>query len=167
LFSAGFSGTAYTEYWKIWIDYNQNGTFETSEEMVSGSSSSSANLTSTFTVAYLSFRSNSYESVNEIQWHKLHVRLSLMEKLKTTLLILVAAATTSITTAKVIDLGNEDSISDVVMYPNPADNILNVRMADSRKGTYRLINFLGQQVDAGKLSESGINVSKLGAGFIS
>jgi hypothetical protein len=37
LFSAGFSGTAYTEYWKIWIDYNQNGTFETSEEMVSGS----------------------------------------------------------------------------------------------------------------------------------
>jgi hypothetical protein len=37
-------------------------------------------------------------------------------------------------------------------------------MADSRKGTYRLINFLGQQVDAGKLSESGINVNKLGAG---
>jgi hypothetical protein len=33
LFS-GFSGTAYTEYWKIWIDYNQNGTFETSEEIV-------------------------------------------------------------------------------------------------------------------------------------
>jgi hypothetical protein len=40
-------------------------------------------------------------------------------------------------------------------------------MADGRKGTYRLINFLGQQVDAGKLSESGINVNKLGAGFIS
>jgi hypothetical protein len=32
LFSAGLLGTAYTEYWKIWIDYNQNGTFETSEE---------------------------------------------------------------------------------------------------------------------------------------
>jgi hypothetical protein len=25
LFSAGFSGSAYTEYWKIWIDYNKNG----------------------------------------------------------------------------------------------------------------------------------------------
>jgi hypothetical protein len=23
LFSAGFSGSAYTEYWKIWIDYNK------------------------------------------------------------------------------------------------------------------------------------------------
>jgi hypothetical protein len=25
LFSAGFSGSAYTEYWKIWIDYIKNG----------------------------------------------------------------------------------------------------------------------------------------------
>jgi hypothetical protein len=50
------------------------------------------------------------------------------------------------------------------MYPNPATAILNVRIADSRTGTYRLINFLGQQVDAGKLSENGINVSQLGAG---
>jgi hypothetical protein len=48
VFSAGFRATAYTEFWKIWIDYNQNGVFESSEEIVSGSSSSSANLTSTF-----------------------------------------------------------------------------------------------------------------------
>jgi hypothetical protein len=77
-----------------------------------------------------------------------------------------AAAITTITSAKAaIDLGNENSISDVVLYPNPTDNILNVRMTDSRKGTYRLINFLGQQVDAGKLSENGINVSKLETGI--
>ena len=166
LFSAGFSGTAYTEYWKIWIDYNQNGTFETSEEMVSGSSSSSANLTSTFTVPTsalagptrmrVSMKYNAAQtaceafSYGEVEDYTVNIG---------------AAAITTITTAKVaIDLGNEDSVSDVVMYPNPADNILNVRMSDSRKGTYRLINFLGQQVDAGKLSESGINVSKLGAG---
>ena len=166
LFSAGFSGTAYTEYWKIWIDYNQNGTFETAEEMVSGSSSSSANLTSTFTVPTsalagptrmrVSMKYNAAQtaceafSYGEVEDYTVNIG---------------AAAITTITTAKVaIDLGNEDSISDVVMYPNPADNILNVRMADSRKGTYRLINFLGQQVDAGKLSESGINVNKLGAG---
>jgi hypothetical protein len=67
LISAGFSGTAYTEYWKIWIDYNQNGTFETSEEIVSGSSSSSANLTSTFTVPTSALGYYSYESVDEIQ----------------------------------------------------------------------------------------------------
>jgi hypothetical protein len=56
------------------------------------------------------------------------------------------------------------SISDVLIYPNPASSVLNVRMTDSRKGTYRLINFLGQQVDTGELSESDINVSTLETG---
>jgi hypothetical protein len=47
------------------------------------------------------------------------VRVSLMEKWKTILSILVVQIQ-SITTAKTgIDLGNEKSISDVLIYPNP------------------------------------------------
>ena len=61
-------------------------------------------------------------------------------------------------------LGNENNIFDYTMYPNPANEILNVRMADNRIASYRVLNFLGQQVDSGKLSENGINVSKLNAG---
>ncbi|OGX89983.1 M4 family metallopeptidase, partial [Hymenobacter coccineus] len=50
-FSAGFASTAYTEYWKVYIDYNQDGDFtDTGELIVSGSSSSAGTLTSTFTV---------------------------------------------------------------------------------------------------------------------
>ncbi|QDA60368.1 M4 family metallopeptidase [Hymenobacter jejuensis] len=50
-FSAGFASTAYTEYWKVYIDYNQNGLFTDSGELVvSGSSSSSGTLSATFTV---------------------------------------------------------------------------------------------------------------------
>ncbi|MBT9393239.1 T9SS type A sorting domain-containing protein [Hymenobacter sp. NST-14] len=50
-FSAGFASTAYTQYWKIYIDYNQDGDFlDAGERIVSGSSSSSATLSSTFTV---------------------------------------------------------------------------------------------------------------------
>jgi len=50
-FSAGFTGSAYTEYWKVYIDYNQNGVFtDTGELVVSGSSSSAATLSGTFTV---------------------------------------------------------------------------------------------------------------------
>jgi len=50
-FSVGFKGSAYTEYWKIFIDYNQDGDFaDTGETIVSGSSSSSGTLASTFTV---------------------------------------------------------------------------------------------------------------------
>ncbi len=30
----GFSGTTYNEYWRIWIDYNKNGSFDDSGELV-------------------------------------------------------------------------------------------------------------------------------------
>jgi hypothetical protein len=49
-YSAGFSSTAYTEYWKVWIDWNRNGTFESTELVVNRTSSSSANLSTSFTV---------------------------------------------------------------------------------------------------------------------
>jgi hypothetical protein len=51
-FSVGFaSSSTYSEYWKIFIDYNQDGDFaDTGETVVSGSSSSAGTLSSTFTV---------------------------------------------------------------------------------------------------------------------
>ncbi len=49
-FSAGFSSSAYTEYWYIWIDYDQDGTFETTELINSTSSKLATTLSKTFTV---------------------------------------------------------------------------------------------------------------------
>ncbi|WP_010522346.1 S8 family serine peptidase [Aquimarina agarivorans] len=48
--SAAFSGQSYTEFWSVWIDFNKNGTFEASERVVNGSSSSAANLSTTVDV---------------------------------------------------------------------------------------------------------------------
>ncbi|WP_455212072.1 GEVED domain-containing protein [Kaarinaea lacus] len=44
----GFTFGAYNEFWRVWIDFNQNGVFETSEMIYSGSSNGTIN--STFTV---------------------------------------------------------------------------------------------------------------------
>ena len=63
------------------------------------------------------------------------------------------------------DLGNENNIFDYTMSPNPANEFLNVKMADNRNASFRVINYLGQQVESGKISENAINVSKLGAGI--
>ena len=166
LFSAGFTGTAYTEYWKIWIDFNKNGVFETNEQVVSGSSSSSATLSSTFTVPTtalsgltrmrVSMKYNAAQTACET--------FAYGEVEDYTVNIGTAAIAEFAAIKSGNSLGDEDSISDIVMYPNPTDNILHVRMVDNREGTYRLINFLGQQVDGGKLTENGINVSKLGSG---
>ncbi|WP_243651341.1 GEVED domain-containing protein, partial [Hymenobacter gummosus] len=50
-YSAGFTSTAYTEYWKLYIDYNQDGDFSDSGELVASRSSNSAiTLSSAFTV---------------------------------------------------------------------------------------------------------------------
>ncbi len=49
-FSSGFQSSSYTEYWHVWIDWDHSGTFDSDEEMVSGSSSSDATLSGTFTV---------------------------------------------------------------------------------------------------------------------
>ncbi|UYZ65241.1 T9SS type A sorting domain-containing protein [Hymenobacter weizhouensis] len=50
-YSAAFASSAYTEYWKVYIDYNQDGDFTDSGELVaSRTSSSSSTLSSTFTV---------------------------------------------------------------------------------------------------------------------
>lgn len=50
-FSAGFAGTAYTEYWAIFIDFNRDGDFaDAGEQVVNASSSSSATLSSNVTI---------------------------------------------------------------------------------------------------------------------
>ncbi|UII28631.1 M4 family metallopeptidase [Fulvivirga maritima] len=50
-FSAGFSNSSYTEYWRVWIDFNHDGDFtDSGEQLVSGSSSSAGTLSGTFSV---------------------------------------------------------------------------------------------------------------------
>jgi chitodextrinase/C1A family cysteine protease len=49
-FSAGFASSSYTEYWYIWIDYDHDGTFESTELINSTSSTLATTLSKTFTV---------------------------------------------------------------------------------------------------------------------
>jgi len=46
----GFSGSSYTEYWKVWIDYNKDGDFADSGEQIYAGSGKTAK-TSSFTVS--------------------------------------------------------------------------------------------------------------------
>jgi serine protease len=46
----GFAGTAFTERWRIWIDYNQNGTFEAGELVYDSNTAVSTPVSGTFTI---------------------------------------------------------------------------------------------------------------------
>ena len=166
--SAGFSGSSYTEYWKIWIDYNKNGIFESSELVVSGSSSSSATLSGTFTVPTsalagttrmrVSMKYNAAQtacesfSYGEVEDYTVNIGQSVN-----------AIATT---TQEGQELGNETIASfEAKLYPNPVSgNILNVSMNDARETTYQVFDMMGKKVLKGNLSSGTIQVNGLSSG---
>ena len=127
-FSAGFRSSSYTEYWRVWIDYDQDGTFETNELAVSGSSSSSATLSASFTVpstatlgstrmrVTMKYRSAPTAcetfSYGEVEDYTVVITGNGMQK-----------GIEVITDAQ--KLGNE-IYSGVSVYPNPANNTISV-----------------------------------------
>ena len=57
------------------------------------------------------------------------------------------------------------NVFDLVLYPNPTDGKLNIATVDGREVSFRIVNYLGQEVKTGKFStQDNINVSNLTSG---
>ncbi len=165
--SAGFSSSSYTEYWKIWIDYDQDGTFESNEVIASGSSSSSATLSATFSVPTsaisgqtrmrVSMKYNSAQTAcesftyGEVEDYTVNIGQT---------------ANTVNSEGENQPLGTSEAAFGINIYPNPAKNILNVELLDNRQATYKIYNVLGQQVLNGSINRTAtINVDTLSNGL--
>ncbi|PIE48118.1 MAG: peptidase S8 [Flavobacteriales bacterium] len=59
---------------------------------------------------------------------------------------------------------NDQVMQDLVMYPNPATDYIQVVLKDTRMSHYTITNTFGQVVQQGDLSSNTINVSKLSSG---
>ncbi|MDY0779691.1 endonuclease [Tenacibaculum sp. IB213877] len=156
--SAGFSSSSYTEFWKVWIDFNQNGTFESSEEVVSGSSSSSGNLSYSFSVP-TSANSGTTRMRVSMKWDAAPTAcesFSYGEVEDYTVNIGGAARGTFKTSAVQIDgeLGNEARIFDVTVYPNPSSDFINITLKDGRDASFRIVNLIGQTVKKGQVDRT-------------
>ena len=161
--SAGFASTAYTEYWNIWIDYNKNGTFETSEKVVAGSSASNATLSATFTVPTTASAGTTRMRVSMKYGADATACETFSYGEVEDYTVNIGAAAIQNTIAANI-LGSEKNNFDFVLYPNPVNEVLQVTLADSRPVTFRVINLLGQEIQQGELTDEGINMAKLNAG---
>ncbi|CAM1341031.1 endonuclease [Tenacibaculum amylolyticum] len=166
ILSAGFAGTSYTEHWAVWIDYNQNGTFESNEKVVTGSSSSSSNLSYTFTVPTTAKTGATRMRVS-MKWDAAPTpceTISYGEVEDYTVNIGSAARTTN--ASDIIadaELGNEEPIFDLIMYPNPAINFVNLAMKDGRDASFTIANYLGQTLITGT-ADRNVDISELEAG---
>jgi chitodextrinase len=165
IISAGFKSTAYTEHWAVWIDFNKNGTFDSSEKVVTGSSKSANNLTSTVAVPAgatlgqtrmrVSMKYNAAQTAcetfadGEVEDYTVNIVSS-------------ARQDNPISADR---LGNESSLN-LIAYPNPAADFVQVKLASkSNNITYKIVNVIGRVVQSGRLDSSNLNVSSLNTGM--
>ena len=162
-FSAGFTGSAYTEYWAVWIDYNKNGTFESTEKVVSGSSSSSGNLTGTFTVPTTALAGQTRMRV-QMKYNAAPTACETFSYGEVEDYTVNVGSSTVNSVAQGIEIAEEANIYDMEVFPNPTEGTINVQMLDNRSVSYKVTNLMGQTLKAGKLNQE-INVTDLASGI--
>jgi hypothetical protein len=168
-FSAGFVGTAYSEYVKVYIDYNQNGVFTDAGELVVSAAASSAATTRTgsFTVPATAKSGNT------------RLRVVLSDNSATTscgsysygetedyTISITGGARTDGSTVRT---SNPNALADqYTLYPNPATQVLNIARpatADPEAAfSVRVYDLRGAEIRGLSLTEGQVDVSGLRAG---
>jgi hypothetical protein len=187
-YSAAFSGTAYTEYWSIWIDYNRDGDFADAGELVaSRASSSAANLSSTITIpttastgftrmrvvmkdkAYATDACQTFTYGEVEDYQILIVAPPALEAQPDLVDLQDPGQPTNEQAAGNSSLGQRDTEAGyVAFFPNPAQEAIFV-MIDRRNGPidYQIFSTDGKLMLTGQLQESEqqINLHSLPAGM--
>jgi hypothetical protein len=151
-FTSTFSWVTYDEYWKVWIDYNRNGVFEEATETafqgISTKPADGSNVTKTLTGSLVipagvsggvtrmrvSMKRNAYatpcESVpfGEIEDYTINI---------------IQGLSTGANRSNIAEINplEEDA---VLLYPNPANDFLNILLAKNYEGKDLKFNFYNQ-----------------------
>ncbi|TDQ25779.1 endonuclease [Tenacibaculum caenipelagi] len=162
--SAGFSSSSYTEYWKVWIDFNKNGTFESSEEVVSGSSSSSGNLSYSFSVPTSALAGATRMRVS-MKWNAAPSACETFSYGEVEdYTVNISSSTKGLGSNNVtIDgkLQNEAPVFNASVSPNPTAETIKIQLADDRNATFKITNLAGQKVLNGKVTHNNVDISNL------
>lgn len=158
-FSCGFNSSSYTEYWHVWIDWDHSGTFDSDEEMVTGSSSSANTLTADFTVPSDALLGNTRMRVtmkyNAAATSCETFSYGEVEDYTINVGVQGAMARSQSTGTK---LGNEAPTS-LVIYPNPANDYVNVHVTNGN--IIGIINIYDINGSLMKVSELEGNVEEI------
>lgn len=168
--SAGFAGRSYTEYWRVWIDFNQDGDFDDSgEQVVSGSSSSSGTLNATITVPStaklgstrmrVSMKYSSAQtpcetfSYGEVEDYTLSISNT-------------AAPTFAAAQQKPAEALGQENPSEILIYPNPAGSYLRLA-APAQDNIVRILSMTGAELLRVALRKGNeeVNISDLPQGM--
>ena len=167
--SAGFTGSAYTEYFKVYIDYNQNGVFTDAGELVVNATGSTSATT----------RSFSFTVPTTAKSGNTRLRVVMSDNSATTSCGSYSYGETEDYTVSISGgarLGgstartsNPNALADqYTVYPNPATNVLNIARpanADPEAAfSVRVYDLRGAEVRNLPLADGQLDVSALRAG---
>lgn len=163
--SAGFrSGYSATEYWRIWVDWNQNGVFtDAGELMASGSSASSGNLTATLAVPATAKNGNTRMRVS-MKWNS--AQTSSCETFSYGEVedynVVVSGGVNREAESEISQVIQAD-MNDLAVYPNPVHNILklDISQLDSfQDGRLMIVDMQGKVVVSEVLKSAQQNLVK-------
>ena len=161
-------GASRAEYYNVWIDFNQNGTFETSElvfsksntklKSVSGPLYIPTNALTGNTVMRVSMKNNSLPtacetfSAGEVEDYTINIVTNTTR-----------SADEVTTTKEETTETNEIAKIDFKLYPNPVkgDIVYFSGIENENATSYRIYNLMGQQVADGLIENNAVNVSAL------
>ncbi len=158
--SAGYANTAYTEYWSVWIDYNQNGIFDATEQIVSNASNSSANQSFNFTIPNTALSGNTRMRVSMKYRDPSGPCESFTygEVEDYTVNIGVASLSTR-------NNSSQHESYELFLFPNPViKGVLFVNTQMQKDASFKIINYMGQIVMNNQLAQNKIDVTGLPKG---
>ncbi|MGG8496241.1 fibronectin type III domain-containing protein [Tenacibaculum sp. TC6] len=169
LVSAGFSGSAYTEYFTVWIDYNQNGTFESSEQTALGSSNTATNRSANISIPSTALLGQTRMRVS-MKYNAAPTACETfadgeVEDYTVNIVDSSSAIASSTSNDEVAEPLDRDGLSSLNVYPNPALNNVIVRFGDNENVTYKITNTIGQVVLKGTTINNTVNISDLKSGI--
>ena len=157
-----WTSTVYPEGYAVFIDYNQNGLFTDAGETVwTKAASTTTPVTGTFTIPATATLGSTRMRValkyNAIPAACGSYTYGQVEDYTVKITLTAAGLTVEDATKYSAETLQFD------LYPNPTDSRLNVSLT-AENATYEIVNYLGQEIKKGKLSQEGIDVSELNSG---
>jgi len=165
--SVGFVSASYTEHWGVWIDYNKNGTFETSEKVVTGATSNSGNLSYSFDIPS-SAQSGTTRMRVSMKWNGPATPCETFGYGEVEdYTVNIGTSTAKTTTEIQIDgrLGNEEKVFSAKVYPNPATQFIQLRVRDDRTTNFTLTDTQGKVIKSGVVNQNRISLDGLVSGL--
>ncbi len=167
-FQAGFASSSYTEYWSVWIDFNQNGTFDSDERVAYGSSSSSSLLSADVAIPTTATLGTTRMRVS-MKYNAAQTACETFTYGE------VEDYTINVVQTKVSNNNEDPSAEELgfegnemyTLYPNPANNSINVNLKGIRGDvSMRIYDIQGRLVKEMQLLnlDTNVDISELASG---